>query len=69
MHFATFFFYYVKSNQVRNTVMKTDNVNAYLLLPRKTKLILNRVQTERRNKKVGSNVVIYRLTKSASCPK
>ena len=59
--------YCVQPNQARNTVMNTENVNAYLLLPRKTKSILNRVQTGRRNKKIGSNAIIYLLAKSTSC--
>ena len=60
--------YCVQTNQARITVIKrTENVNAYLLLPSKTKSVLNRVQTGRRNKKVGSNAIIYLLAKSTSC--
>ena len=61
--------YCVQTNQARITVIqRTENVNAYLLLPSKTKSVLNRVQTGRRNKKVGSNAIIYLLAKSTlSC--
>ena len=53
--------YCVQSNQARNTVMNTENVNAYLLLPTQKKSDLNGVQTGRRNKEVGSNAIMYRL--------
>ena len=57
----------VQTNQAGNTVMNSENENAYPLLPTQTKLHLDRIQTGRRKKKVGSDVKIYRLAKSTSC--